>query len=66
MVHFGFIIITLSLPSADFTKMIIFLTIMAFFPLGAYYRFAVSRPRPYFYVRPTDLAVVFLRITTSA
>ena len=33
---------------------------------GAYYRFAASRPRPYFYVRPTDLAVVFLRIATSA
>ena len=30
MAHFGFTIITLSLPSADFTKVIIFLTIMAF------------------------------------
>ncbi len=30
--------------------------------LGAYYRFAASRLQPFSYVRPTDLAMVFLRI----
>ena len=35
-------------------------------PGGAYYRFAASRPRSYFYVRPTDLAVGFLRLAASA
>ena len=47
-------------------EVLVFGVLVFEFLVGAYYRFATSRLRPHFYVRPTDLAMVFLRIAASA